>query len=98
VNLFQETLKAVASRHKCGDTILKKPVFCRFSANFFFSKTGNYQQNIPFSDNCVAIWRFFAKKEITGFSALLVPKLFLYSKIHLNPPPCFWQHSQLAID
>jgi hypothetical protein len=34
-NLFQQTLKSVASRHKCGDTIPKKPVFCRFFLQLF---------------------------------------------------------------
>jgi hypothetical protein len=34
-NLLQKTLKTVARRHKCGDTIHKKPVFCCFLANFF---------------------------------------------------------------
>jgi len=37
----------------------------QFSVAFwriFFLKTGNLRQNIPFSKNCVAIWRFFAQK------------------------------------
>ncbi len=38
----------------------KKPVFCRFLANFFLR---NLLQNIPFSENCVAIWRLFAQKK-----------------------------------
>jgi hypothetical protein len=41
----------------------------QFSVAFwriFFSKTGNLPQNIPFSENCVAIWRFFAKKNINA--------------------------------
>jgi hypothetical protein len=63
-NLFQETLKTVASRHKCGDTIPKKPVFCRFLLNFFLERR-NLRRNIPFSENCVTIWRFFAPNKIT---------------------------------
>jgi hypothetical protein len=51
---FHFKKKTVASRHKRGDTIPKKPVFCRFLAIFFFSKTGNLRQNIPFSENCLA--------------------------------------------
>jgi hypothetical protein len=33
---------------------------------FFFSKTGNLQQNIPFPENSVAVWQFLAKNKITA--------------------------------
>jgi hypothetical protein len=33
---------------------------------FFFSKTGNLQRNILFSENRVAVWRFFTKNKITA--------------------------------
>jgi hypothetical protein len=32
----------------------------------FFLKNRNLRQNIPFSENCVAVWRFFAKSKITA--------------------------------
>ncbi len=41
-----------------------KTSFLSFFCRIFFSKTGNLRQNIRFSENCVAIWRFFAKKTI----------------------------------
>ncbi len=40
----------------------QKTSFLSHFSKLFSSKTGNLRQKIPFSENCVAIWRFFAKK------------------------------------
>jgi hypothetical protein len=40
--------------------------FLLLFGEFFFSKTGNLQQNILFSEYRVAVWRFFAKNKITA--------------------------------
>jgi hypothetical protein len=60
-NLFQETLKTVANRHKCGDTIPKNLVFYHFLTIFFLKKK-NLWKNIPFSENYVTISLFFTQK------------------------------------
>jgi hypothetical protein len=64
VTLFQGTLKTVASRHKCGDTLPKKIDFCLLLGKLF-KKKGNSWQNISFSENCVTFWWFFAQKKLT---------------------------------
>jgi len=64
-NLFQKTLKIVANKHKHGDTFPKKPIFCRFLANFFifFQKTENLQPNIPFQKTVSPFDDFSSQKK-----------------------------------
>jgi hypothetical protein len=70
-------VKTVASRHKCGDTIPKKTVLCRFLANFFLKNREFATEYSVFRKLCRHL-AIFAKNKITAFDVLTSKFAFIF--------------------